>query len=394
METYSFDTIHENCVANLTTLMQHLHKNQKELAEEIDVTPATLSSYMKAKIPGTDFLLRLRAIYGIDIDQFLMSRISFEEELPAKETIHSDLYKYFGLYNLYYLDAASGRSKTENHRYLNATPDLKMGLLYIYKERFTGNAKVICVMNLPNREQVQELRDTIHSIASKNQQYHHEAAGSGPSLDHDFYLTGADTAEQFYRRMNENRTTAYKTYRGSLHMPQDHIFFRMDQEIDFEEQFSIILHRENFRRSQYQGGIGTLSAVSNGHTPEPCMQLIGISRQELIVSDETIKRHLRFSAPTVDSISTRETQESKQLLSLAEELFRLPVKGETGTPMYLLSREDKEVLFRSKLNYLIRSNIEKNLLYWVKVSKNEDHNWYLLISGRYHEILQPELEGR
>lgn len=399
MPNFSTDLYQSNCAYNLKQLLTREHMKQNELADKLQVTPATISNYLKpkhGKLPSTEFLLRLKHHYPyINLDDFLYTRISFEslptsEDLKDKPHVQNDIYKYYGLYNLYYLDNTYINNPKSYHIHLNSSPKLKRGLLYIYQDPSLDNNKARCIalINVSNKDNI--TRHRAHIMESAKQRFDNvkkdapEGTPDSALPDLSYYLRDIQTAEMYHNELLESEKTMYRTYAGTLQMTQNHMYILLQQSLDYEEPISLILHRKYFRKDHYIGGLGSMCTVSNGHPSEPCLQMIGVSYDDLNVFDDHIKKMLRLSVPLEISSSQSMQHEEEKLKALAKS-FYVPSQSATANAMYELSEADKSILFRSKLNYLLKSNAERNLLYYSKVSLQDDHDWYLLITGKTPE---------
>lgn len=430
MENFSTDLYKTNCEHNLKELLDHENIKQKQLAEKVQLTEATLSKYINGlSLPSTDFLLRLKSIYPyINIDDFLNKHLTFDLSQKTDDTtevvhLQTDVYKYYGLFNLYYLDTSTSGSLNSNHMYLNTAPALKRGLLYIYRDpNLSGDrAGCIALINITDKNDITNLRQHILSLAEERLKKAKKEATGKDSTDKDattkdkgteeimneenssfineadlsYYLNDVQTALIFQNELLDNKLlgntkTVYRTYKGSLHMTQNHLHILLQQATDFEEPVSFVLHRKYFRNEHYIGGLGCMTTVSSGHPSEPCIQMVGVSYNDMNMFDYDIKKRLRFTPPVEAHMEgTSQSPEEKQLLRMAALLYQKPTHITPSSAMYDLSPEDKEILFRSKLNYLLRSNAEKNLLYYSKVSLEDDHEWYRLISGKIQSNAEP-----
>ena len=72
--------------SNLKRLIVQNKTSQKRLAQEMNVTESAMSGYCKGKsMPGIEFFVKLKELYGISIDDFLTKYVT-----PTTVS-HSDL---------------------------------------------------------------------------------------------------------------------------------------------------------------------------------------------------------------------------------------------------------------------------------------------------------------
>lgn len=338
---------------NLKNLLIREGMTQKVLGLELDVAESTISTYLKgSKLPTCDFLLRLKQKYpDISIDDLLTGDIPLSSQ-PAGETSDSEvlpeteLEQYFGAYYSYYLDTAK---KDQNHfgEITSSESILKKGILYLYRNPFsesTTEIPCLAVLGIKN-SQAAKITTLINSLTSP---------------------------EQVEALLQKHYS--YNLYKGIARFAPYHLFITLNQDVGKKDVASIVLYRKRPSRPLYLGGLGTINSASTGRSSEPVVQLIGLSRSEIRLSDEEIKEKLRFSWPSVGvSMET----EAKEILALAERLLSQNSD----------SRENRDdsinkyipVIIQSNLRCLLDKCISNNLLYYARVSDDADDKWYHLI---------------
>ena len=113
----NMDAVTEQFASNLRTFIdQHDGLTQKKLAEAIDYSPAAISGFLKKdepNPPSLTFLLQMKRIYGISIDDFLTKNITpADYDAPPSTTkleeAELEAYaRFVGTYLLYYFDTSS-----------------------------------------------------------------------------------------------------------------------------------------------------------------------------------------------------------------------------------------------------------------------------------------------
>ena len=86
---------------------------QKELADQVGITAASMTDYCKARrLPTTEFFIALKKLYGISIDEFLTQSFSIKKSQESDENwelsnnTKTTYQKYCGTYFVYYFDTS------------------------------------------------------------------------------------------------------------------------------------------------------------------------------------------------------------------------------------------------------------------------------------------------
>lgn len=335
---------------NLKILLSSLNITQKDLSSATNVTPSTISGYIKGdKLPNIEFLASLKKyLSGISMDDFIFTHLSEEDfstdSMDEDAHLPSDLFKYFGAYFLYYLDT-NRRSNLPESTVQDI--DLRYGVLYIYKSlQSEYSANCVAVFGIKRREDAQQLK----SITEKE----------------------SDDSELIISQLKNS--FPHSIYYGKLDIASQHIFISLNQKTDKRDQAHIVLHHQDINKDYYSGGLGTINSASTGRYSDPIVQLIALSRNPVYLSDEEIRESLGFSKPQVKVDGSAEATE---IIRLAADLYE---KSESSR-YNLLTTENKQVLMNSYLNELIKNNLEANQLWYGRVSSDADDLWYHTIKA-------------
>lgn len=336
----------QKCFAkNLKKLLKQSNLTQKQLSQKMGVLESTVSNCNK-KLPTCDFLLKLKSVFpDVAIDDLLMGEISDLPNNHLLKEINGELHKYLGVYYVYYLDTSKKNPFKENTD-SEMEAILKKGILYIY-ESPTGlmSSKTSCLalFGIKKREVAQDIKRAIQSFSSPNE-----------VID--------------YLRKNY----PHNLYQGTFNLSQTHMFIVLEQDRDNKDTALIIFHHIEINNAEYIGGLGTINSASAGRPSDPVVQLIGISRENILLSDEQIQFHLRFQSPSIEL-----GDDSSEILELAEKLYEKSemVSDSTSCNDVFLEKYIPTILC-SNLERMLKKNIENNFLWYGKVSSAADDYWY------------------
>ena len=355
MKKNSFDQVLRQTSAifsrNLKNLLVREAMTQKILGIELGVAESTISAYTQGtRLPTCDFLIKLKKRFpDLSIDDLLtgdllLSSPSDSQKADSSSFSEASIDQYCGTYYSYYLDTG----KKDQNRFGEITSSesiLKKGILYLYRNPSSESCtetKCLAVFGIKN------------SHASRIMAY----ADLNPPAQVELYL------QKHY---------AYNLYKGIASFSPNHVFIILSQNLAKKDVASIVLHRSIPSNPHYLGGLGTINSASTGRYSDPVVQLIGLSRYEISLSDEEIKTKLRFAWPSVDI--TMET-ETKEILALAKRLYKdsRSIENQEND----LNRHIPTII-QSNLKYLLDKCISNNLLWYGRVSEDADDSWYRLI---------------
>ncbi len=332
---------------NLKTLIRENGLTQKRLAEQIGVAPATMNDYCSGKrVPQATFLVALRKLYGIDINDFLTSDIytpgsSMEDQGDAVSEALKDVYeKYCGCYYVYYMDT----SKFKGRDTLSPAMSLLYGILYIYKEPSSlGGTRYRCASVLGFRS-VGEAKNLMAAISP-----------------------GSVQPGEVLKKIGSGY--ADKAYYGSFELSQEHAFINL-RHAGMDRALAV-LHRIDNNKTSYAGGIATINSISKGRERMPVIQFFGMSRQNIEMSAEEIQHALLLNYPNVSV-----EDETDEILRVFRTLY-LNHEDSHGS----FSQEQKRAVIRSTLERAVRKNLERNAFRYAKISEGDDDDWYHMIKN-------------
>lgn len=326
---------------NLKKLISRNKITQKVLAERVGVTAASMSDYCNGRrLPTAEFLLELKKLYGISIDEFLTQSINMKQNQPQNsdhdiaDNSLTTYQKYCGTFFVYYFDT----SKLKGRDTLLPKDSLLYGILYIYEApSYIGVPHYNCaaVLGIHGRADAASLKKRLENL--------HQ-----PSKITEFIG-------------KEYSTTAYY---GDFELSQEHAFVSMGH--TNTDKALLIFHRVDNNKENYTGGIGTINSISKGRERMPVIQFMGISRYPLSLSTEEIHHMLLLNYPTFKAqTETEEMIQTFKMLYVAE-----------GDSKYQFSEYQKAIMVQSTLERYIRKSLERNMFRYGKISERDDDDWY------------------
>lgn len=329
---------------NLKKLLTDNNTTQKELAEKLGVSPASLTDYCKGRrMPGVDFFVRLKNLYGISIDDFLTkhhaqsSPVLSSQPLSLDDTLLTTYHKYCGIYYAYYFDTSKYKGRNDQ----SPSDSLRYGVILIYENQtHLGIPKFHCaaVLGIKFRDAIDDIKNALESFSDP------------------WHMV--DYIE------NNCPETAYY---GDFTLSQEHAFLYMAH--DSTDKALLILHRVDNNKKNYIGGMGTINSVSKGRKREPVVQFIGLSRYALTMSTEEIHHNLLLNYPSFKAES-----EAEEMIKNFSALYEAK-EGESQS----FSDFQKLVMVRSALERYIKKSLERNMFRYGKISEIDDDEWYHLM---------------
>ena len=330
--------------ANLKRLIAQNKSSQKKLAQEMNVTESAMSGYCKGKsLPGIEFFVKLKELYGISIDDFLTKYVTpaavSHQDLSQDNALLDAYRMYCGSYFVYYLNTSKYRGGDD----MAPESAIIHGVLYVYENPSAlGVPQFSCAAVLGFKER-------------------EEAACVKNALDR-----FAEPADSIHYIEKEHGDAAYY---GSLEVTHDHAFIRMGDGIS--DNALLILHHPKTLKKQYIGGLCTINSVSRGRKKDPVVQFMGLSRYPLSLSAEEIHHSLLLDHPSL----TAET-DAEDLIDTVKRLY-----CDEGEASASLSERQKTVIVRSNLELIMKKSLEQNIFRYGKISVDDDDDWYHTIKS-------------
>ena len=330
--------------ANLKRLIVQNKTSQKKLAQEMHITESAMSGYCKGKsMPGVEFFVKLKELYGISIDEFLTKYATpgtvSQSDLVQDNALTDTYRKYCGSYYVYYLNA--GRYKGND----DSAPGSSIiyGVLYIYENPSAlGIPEFSCaaILGIKDKDDAVFIKDTL-----------------------DRFTEPTDSINYIEK---EHGDTAYF---GSFDITHDHAFINMSDGI--ADKALLILHHPKILRKEYIGGLCTINSVSKGRRKDPVVQFMGLSRYPLPMSAEEIHHCLLLDHPSLTTEA-----DTVELIETMKSLY-----CEEGDNHSSLSERQKSIIVRSHLEMFIKKSLETNIFRYGKISGDDDDDWYHIIKS-------------
>ena len=317
-------------VSNNLKKMLDLHSiTQKDLADLTQTAPATINSYINGKsLPSPEFLLALKNLYGISLDDFLTKSINPEDYLTPTEvaTSAADLKeqriaeKYLGTYYTYYFDTSHYKGRDANP----ADEALRYGVLHIYEEKGPADMKsysCIAILGIETSREADLIKKQIESF---------------------------EDSEDIVDFIGTNYSTAM--YHGSFDMGEKFVYLNMEHGV--RDKALAIFYKIDSNKKLFRGGLGTINSVSKGREPMPTIQFLGISRDKVF----------------------KVTNEADELISLIKR-FYIDDRSSNSE----LTELQKVVTVRANMERYITNSLKRNHFRYQKTSNRDDDEWYHLL---------------
>lgn len=334
--------------ANLDKLLETKKISAKELHLQTGYSEAAISKYRTGKqTPSVEFLLELKKLYDISIDDFLSKNITkgdFYSQMPqsAVEQAEETLYlKFCGTYLVYYLNSSNYKGRDQN----SPEDALLYGVLSISADKTALNKphyNCIAVLGIKERAVATDLKWIIDKMGSYS--------------DIERYIS-----------INRTEELSKKTYYGNFELSAEHAFITLAH--DRKDKALVILHRVNSNKKEYIGGMGTINSVSKGREPTPTAQYIALTRYPISLSAEEIHHQLLLGHPTYKA-----DDNAKELIALFKKTYMMPdPDGEIHTEL------EKELIIKVNLERYVKNSLINNMFRYAKISERDDGSWYDLL---------------
>jgi len=335
----SMEKANENLAENIRHIMYTKGiETQKELAEKIGIAAAGLVRILKGEqIPGIyPFFAFFNNEYGYTVEELLNSRIAeVQLDNPANDIVDDvQRQKFIGVYQVYHYNTSPFKGR-ENK---SAGESLAFGVLMIYKERGTGNYLCLAQFGLNQRE-LKERHGKVEKSSMEN-------------------------ALTYLRSFHNTHT-----YTGKVEFSNGHAYLSLN--CGDKDHAYVIVHRPNSTSSKYIGGLGSMVSVSKGREACPFLQVLGISRYNLDISEEEVARRLLMGYPSI-----KPGEEVRKLMKMLNAMYSQQMQLDPLIPRLELTDIHKEYLLRGEITKIITDIVEKNLFRGLKISPTDDDEWY------------------
>ena len=330
---------------NLMYIIKNKYQSQKDFAEKMEIAPATLVKILKSgQIPGIyPFFYNLEKETQYTLSEMLSTDITVSDEnIFTADVSREQADKLCGLYCFYYYDTAAfkGRDNKEAKEALNS------GLLLIYRNR--DSKEYVCIAEFGMK--VKEMHEKFLTC------------GGGKSTT----VTSLDTIAAKMKSYS-----SVHLYQGTVKITSGHVYLTLNYG-DKDHAF-VILHRPDGTGKYYIGGLGAMVSTSKGRTSFPCMQMLGVSRFNMDISEEEIARKLLLGYPSI-----KPGDKCEPLLKLIKQLYQKHSEYENVSKNFEIELSDvyRESLIQGEVTRLINSIVESNVFRTIKISYIDDDEWY------------------
>lgn len=330
---------------NLMYIIKNKYQSQKDFAEKMEIAPATLVKILKSgQIPGIyPFFYNLEKETQYTLSEILSTDITVSDEnIFAADVSREQADKLCGLYCFYYYDTAAfkGRDNKEAKEALNS------GLLLIYRNR--DSKEYVCIAQFGMK--VKEMREKFLNC------------GGGK-------VSIATSLDNIVAKMKSY--SSVHLYQGTVKITSGHVYLTLDYG-DKDHAF-VVLHRPDGTGKYYIGGLGAMVSTSKGRTSFPCMQMLGVSRFNMDISEEEIARKLLLGYPSI-----KPGDKCEPLLKLVKQLYQKHSEYENVSKNFETELSDvyRESLIQGEVTRLINSIVESNVFRTIKISYIDDDEWY------------------
>ena len=316
--------------ANLKYLLSKNNLTQKDLSIKTNTSCATINNYInKCAEPSTSFVLKLKDLFGTNIDDMFEKDLS--STLETKPQTNVKMERFLGTYIMYFYNSGDYKGKVSSF----SKNTLKYSVLTINQDVKSG--KYLAIANfIKNRDDAEDIKAKL------------------------------DKTEDIEDKKNIHKSLD-QLYMGNLEASDKQIFIYLKSEA-LNDQSLIILNNPP-SNSEYLGGLGTANSVSRGREHMPCVQFILLSKKILKVSDGEIYNLLSLGVSDINV-----EIEAEQLINLFKNLY---INNE-NLKEDLTSLQKKKIVENS-LNSIVTDLIDANMFRFAKVSNMEDDDYYRII---------------
>lgn len=353
---------HNYIAHNFQQLLNATGMRKKDLAKQLDVSPASLSGWMDLSgttisIPSTPVLTQLSELYNISIDDFVTKDLHLYDHGSFSKVEPANVQKYqwyIGTYYCYYFDTSAykGRDNKPDHQ------ALCYGLMHIYEvvSPISGSDfKVIAIFGLKSVDKMLEIAEYLHNFDCPDE-----------------INQLLDDYERIQMGVHHLPISHFSRYFGDLTLTGQHIFINLHYKD--KDSASLIFNKPFGHKPAYYGGLGTINSVSRGADSYPCIQYMGLSRAPLNASPEEICYNLLLSIPRIKA-----PDETEQIIALCKSLVEHQLRQNEDTGYYTISESQLYLTVKAQLEAKLSKVVERNLSRCLRISRRDDDEWYHFI---------------
>lgn len=337
-----FENIQINAGNNLKKLIKGLGMNQKEFSAKIRESPGKISEICNGKkMPPTDFLLQLKQLHGIDIDDFLTSDINLSLPKQKMDEKTAEAHRnYLGFYYIYYLDPQKAPC--------SADEALRYGALYLYEiSNEVSGSKFRCsaCFDFESMDSVAEFVD-LQKAMSKT----------------------SDTSDIEDLMINEHNAIQYEhfSFTGDFRLGKSNIYLSLSHN---EAERALVVFPLGKENKRFRGAVGVLNFASISENPRPVAQNIAISLQPVAVSGEEIEECLLMDCPGIDCRG-----KTDELIDLLKDLY-----SDGGEGLSSLNDRRKKAIVESEIQYLVNDLMKKHRRRFSRLDETNEERWLRII---------------
>lgn len=328
---------------NLDFIMQQKDLGVKQMAAALEVGTSMVSAVRagRRQIPGIyPFFASLTRLSGFTVEELLSEDLrERDEKLEAHR--QEDLSFYKGLYFMYYYNTRA----VKGHESASEKKAVEYGLLGIYRNPENGLYEVIADFGLSRQEQ--QVRYDACTVRAKD-------AATVRKLKDD------------YVEILQRSFSGDSIYKGKVFLSTGHIFWQLS--CGEKDRAFLIGHRPDGRSNSYIGGLCASVSVSRGREACPCLQMVGISRNMLMASEEEIGDQLSLGYPDIRPSE----EQTREMCDIFDHLWNDPKNS-------FLTEDQKRDVLAGVSGRIIGSIVRDNLFRAIKVSRDDDDEFYHFI---------------
>ena len=324
-KNYEYETFNKN----LKFLIKQHNLTQRQLSEKTKTSCASINNYLnKNQEPSLAFIIKLKDLFDIKIDDLLETDITLSSTTPQQPTQNID--RFLGSYLMYFYNSGEYKGKVSSY----SKNTLKYAVISVIKEK-NDNTKILANF-IKNRDQAEEIKAKLDKTTNSNE------------------------------KINIHKNLE-QLYNGKLEVSDKQIFFYLKSE-SLRDQSLIILNNPP-SNNDYLGGLGTANSVSRGREHMPCVQFALLSKKILQIPDGEIYNMLALGVSDIN-VET----EAEQLINLFKNLYinNANLKDD-------LTSLQKRKIVENSLNAIVSDLIDANMFRFAKVSNMEDDDYYRII---------------
>jgi transcriptional regulator with XRE-family HTH domain len=270
---------------------------QKYIADKTGFSQSSINNYLsKTSEPSIQFLIELKNVFGICIDDFLFSEIEEEDQVSYD--------RFLGNYLVYYYNNNS--YKGEVHTNLSNT--LNYGVISVFNSTEMGKKVLVYGVFMKDKTDAVKILKRLNMAKLSN-----------------------EIIEIYHEVQNY--------YTGDINTNKHSISFDLHNKFN-GDQCSMIFNNPP-TNTNYIGGVGTVNTMARGREHNPCVQFLIMSKKLIDRPDGEIYDCLKF-----DDINVNLDYAVKDLVDLFKRLFVEKNELSTG-----LTENQKVAILQNKIEY-------------------------------------------